>query len=169
MANIYLDSDIYGTTDLVFSGVSQATGVEKYLIEHKTRKREIVIPRQVYCWLSTQHTKLSLKDIGKTIGGRSHSTVLYGRNGIQTILDTWADHHERLNPKDRKLALLVFHLNHLFKEAKRNHEISKSRGTDVTDFSNKGKNGYIEAGHQGPTTPRRFVEFNQSVIEEGGD
>lgn len=42
-----------------------------------SRKKEIMIPRQVGCWLARSLTDMTLAEIGDRFGGRSHATVLY--------------------------------------------------------------------------------------------
>ncbi len=36
-----------------------------------------MVPRQVGCWLARNLTDVTLADIGKHFGGRSHATVYY--------------------------------------------------------------------------------------------
>ncbi len=54
----------------------------------KTRKRQIVIARQLSMYLAKKMTDKSLKAIGETFGGRDHSTVIYSCNAVQDLLDT---------------------------------------------------------------------------------
>lgn len=60
--------------------------VEK--LADKTRKRQIVIARQLSMYLAKKMTDKSLKAIGETFGGRDHSTVIYSCNAVQDLLDT---------------------------------------------------------------------------------
>lgn len=46
------------------------------MVKSKTRKREYVITRQLYCYLAREYTNNTLADIGMTIN-RDHATVLY--------------------------------------------------------------------------------------------
>ena len=57
----------------------------------KSRKRELVHPRQVAMYLAKEKTDLSLKSIGYHFGGRDHSTVIHA---VQTISDLVAKHAE---------------------------------------------------------------------------
>ena len=54
----------------------------------KTRKRQIVIARQLSMYLAKKLTDKSLKVIGQTFGGRDHSTVIYSCKTVQDLLDT---------------------------------------------------------------------------------
>jgi chromosomal replication initiator protein len=60
--------------------------VEK--IQGKTRKREVVMARQLSMYLAKQHTKSSLKAIGDNFGGRDHSTVIYSCKTVEDLIDT---------------------------------------------------------------------------------
>lgn len=44
----------------------------------KQRDKRIVVPRQVAMWMMRKDTDSSLIDIGSTLGGRDHSTVMHG-------------------------------------------------------------------------------------------
>lgn len=60
--------------------------VEK--LHGKTRKRDIVIARQISMYLAKHFTNNTLKDIGANFGGRDHTTVLYSVNAVQDLMDT---------------------------------------------------------------------------------
>ena len=54
----------------------------------KTRKRSIVIARQLSMYLAKNLTNKSLKAIGENFGGRDHSTVIYSCKAVQDLVDT---------------------------------------------------------------------------------
>jgi len=60
--------------------------VEK--LHGKTRKRDIVIARQLSMYLAKNFTNSSLKVIGDKFGGRDHSTVIYSVKAVQDMMDT---------------------------------------------------------------------------------
>ena len=47
-------------------------------LKGKQRDKHIVLPRQVAMYLMRQETEASLLEIGQSLGGRDHSTVLHG-------------------------------------------------------------------------------------------
>lgn len=49
----------------------------------KSRKAEIVLPRQIAMYLCKEYTELSLKSIGQHFGNRDHSTVLHSCTVIE--------------------------------------------------------------------------------------
>lgn len=53
-------------------------------LKSKSRKKELVFPRQVAMYFAKELTDLSLKSIGYHFGGRDHSTVIHA---VQTISD----------------------------------------------------------------------------------
>ncbi|MCP3932812.1 MAG: chromosomal replication initiator protein DnaA [Bacteroidetes bacterium] len=57
-------------------------------LQGKTRKRSIVIARQLSMFLAKKLTDKSLKTIGENFGGRDHSTVIYSIKTVQDLLDT---------------------------------------------------------------------------------
>ncbi|NNE26205.1 MAG: chromosomal replication initiator protein DnaA, partial [Saprospiraceae bacterium] len=60
--------------------------VEK--LSSKTRKRNVVIARQLSMYLAKHYTKSSLKTIGDNFGGKDHSTVIYSINTVKDLIDT---------------------------------------------------------------------------------
>jgi chromosomal replication initiator protein len=54
----------------------------------KTRKRSIVIARQLSMYLAKTMTDKSLKNIGEVFGGRDHSTVIYSIKTVQDLMET---------------------------------------------------------------------------------
>ncbi len=54
----------------------------------KTRKKEIVIARQVAMFFAKEYTNHSLKVIGYHFGGRDHSTVIHAINSVNDMIDT---------------------------------------------------------------------------------
>ncbi len=57
-------------------------------LQGKTRKRAVVIARQLSMYLAKNYTKSSLKTIGDNFGGRDHSTVIYSVKAVQDLIDT---------------------------------------------------------------------------------
>lgn len=46
-------------------------------ISKKSRKREYVIARKIFCFIMKSYTNLTLKEIGRQVGGIDHSTVIH--------------------------------------------------------------------------------------------
>ncbi len=57
-------------------------------ITGKSRKRNIVIARQLGIYFSKKMTDLSLKEIGRKFGNRDHATVLHSIKTVNNLLDT---------------------------------------------------------------------------------
>jgi chromosomal replication initiator protein len=49
----------------------------------RSRSKEIVLPRQVAMYLLREETGASLAEIGQTLGGRDHTTVMHGIEKIE--------------------------------------------------------------------------------------
>ena len=72
----------------VGSAVGRHYGVEVSAIAGRGRTKEIVLPRQVAMYLLREETDASLLEIGQTLGGRDHTTVLHGIRQIERALTT---------------------------------------------------------------------------------
>lgn len=73
----------YITIESITKNVCDYLGVAENKIRDKTRKKEIVLARQLAMYLSKELTKSSLKTIGLHFGGRDHSTVIHACNSIE--------------------------------------------------------------------------------------
>ena len=64
----------------ILSYVSKKYNINKRKILGKTRSQETVAARQIVMFLTRSLTNLSLKNIGRELGGRDHSTVIHSCN-----------------------------------------------------------------------------------------
>jgi chromosomal replication initiator protein len=71
------------TIETITKVVCEHLGVAENKIRDKTRKKEIVLARQLAMFLSKELTLSSLKTIGLHFGGRDHSTVIHACNSIE--------------------------------------------------------------------------------------
>ena len=71
------------TIETITKVVCEQLGVVENKIRDKTRKKEIVLARQLAMYLSKELTLSSLKTIGLHFGGRDHSTVIHAYNAIE--------------------------------------------------------------------------------------
>ena len=74
---IATDRKVNVTIETITNIVCETLNVAENKIRDKTRKKEIVMARQIAMYLSKELTKSSLKTIGLHFGGRDHSTVIH--------------------------------------------------------------------------------------------
>lgn len=74
--------------DYIQKTVSEYFNVSSDDLKAKTRKKEIVIARQLAMYFSKDYTNHSLKSIGSHFGGRDHSTVIHALQSVNDMLDT---------------------------------------------------------------------------------
>jgi chromosomal replication initiator protein len=80
---IATDRKINITIDDISKAVCHYLNIAENKIREKTRKKEIVLARQLAMYFSKEFTKSSLKTIGLHFGGRDHSTVIHACNNIE--------------------------------------------------------------------------------------
>ncbi len=76
------------TVEFIQELVAEHFNVPVERLHQETRKRNIVIARQLSMFLAKKLTNKSLKSIGETFGGRDHSTVIYSCKAVQDMMDT---------------------------------------------------------------------------------
>ncbi len=74
-------------------------------LSSKTRKRQVVIARQLSMYLAKNYTEDSLKSIGANFGGKDHSTVIYSINTVRDLIDTDAIFKDVVSELEKKLDL----------------------------------------------------------------
>jgi chromosomal replication initiator protein len=62
----------------------------------KQRDRDIVWPRQVAMYLMREETSASLLQIGAALGGRDHTTIMYGWEKVSSELNKSAQVRQEL-------------------------------------------------------------------------
>ena len=82
---IATDRKINITIDDISKTVCHYLNIPENKIREKTRKKEIVLARQLAMYFSKELTKSSLKTIGLHFGGRDHSTVIHACNSIEQM------------------------------------------------------------------------------------
>ncbi len=70
----------------IINAVTGFYNVTKSELVGKCKKKELVLPRQVCCYLMCELLSLPLMSIGKELGDRNHTTILYSRDKIEGMI-----------------------------------------------------------------------------------
>lgn len=76
------------TVDYIQSVVAKYYNIDKADFKVQRRSGDIAFPRQIAMYLAKQLTGQPLVEIGKSFGGRDHTTVIYAINKIESIIKT---------------------------------------------------------------------------------
>ncbi|MCD8287087.1 MAG: chromosomal replication initiator protein DnaA [Clostridia bacterium] len=76
------------TPESVISAVCTYYKVNKTDLVGKCKKKEIVLPRQICCYLMCEILSLPLISIGKYLGNRDHTTIIYSRDKVEEMMKT---------------------------------------------------------------------------------
>lgn len=68
--------------------VANHFGIDRKTILAKSRKKEILIPRQIATWLVRLKLNIELVKIGEIFGGQDHTTVINSIRAINNDIDT---------------------------------------------------------------------------------
>lgn len=91
--------------DYIQKTVSEYFNVSTDELKAKTRKKEIVIARQLAMYFTKDYTNHSLKSIGSHFGGRDHSTVIHALQSVSDMLDTDARFRSSVKELKRKFSM----------------------------------------------------------------
>jgi chromosomal replication initiator protein len=75
------------TPEAVIEAVADFYSLSPEDLKGRSRSRKVVKPRQLAMHLAREETKASLPQIGKALGGRDHTTVLYGVRQISDKIE----------------------------------------------------------------------------------
>ena len=87
MKNIVHDIETEVGIDYIQKTVAEYYHLNQDDLKDKTRKKEIVIARQVAMYFAKEYTNHSLKSIGYHFGGRDHSTVIHAVQTVNDMMD----------------------------------------------------------------------------------
>ncbi len=73
--------------DMIVREVAHSFGISVDDMVGRDRSRQIALPRQIAMFLLREEANISLPQIGETLGGRDHTTVMYGCDKIADMLE----------------------------------------------------------------------------------
>jgi chromosomal replication initiator protein len=73
--------------DHVLNTVADAYNVAPDRMLGRDRSRQVALPRQIAMYLMREEGKISLPQIGEFLGGRDHTTIMYGCDKIADLLE----------------------------------------------------------------------------------
>jgi chromosomal replication initiator protein len=74
--------------DDIVRRVAETYGVTVDRIMGRDRSKQVALPRQIAMYLLRKEANYSLPQIGEVLGGRDHTTVMYGCEKIAELLET---------------------------------------------------------------------------------
>jgi chromosomal replication initiator protein len=76
------------TPETILAAVAGHFNLSREQLSSRDRSRHVALPRQVAMYLIREETRASLPQIGMALGGRDHTTVMYGCDKITDLLET---------------------------------------------------------------------------------
>ena len=75
------------TPDAIVEAVAHSFDVSVEQLKERNRSRSVVIPRQIAMFLLREEGRISLPQIGRVLGGRDHTTVMYGCDKMAGMIE----------------------------------------------------------------------------------
>ncbi len=101
--NVVINTGSVITLDHIKKCVADHYEVPIDKLKSQTRKRNIVLARQLSMYFAKNITNHSLKAIGDSFGGRDHSTVIYSVRAVNDMIDTDAEFKRTVKDIEKKL------------------------------------------------------------------
>jgi chromosomal replication initiator protein len=73
--------------DEIIRKVAETFGISIEQILGRDRSRYIALPRQIAMYILRQEANISLPQIGEALGGRDHTTIMYGCDKVADLLE----------------------------------------------------------------------------------
>ncbi len=93
------------TVDEIVETVCHHYNVSPTAMNSRSRKRELVVPRQVSMYLAQKLTNMPASRIGKLVGGRDHSTVIHSCSQVEARMKTDKSFNDELNSIENSFRL----------------------------------------------------------------
>ncbi|MFA5550932.1 MAG: chromosomal replication initiator protein DnaA, partial [Trueperaceae bacterium] len=87
LSDVFAPSDLQLTMNDIVHKTAEHFSVRPDDVKGKSRRQELVVPRQIAMFLIRELTPHSFPEIGSYFSGRDHSTVMYAVNKVQTQVD----------------------------------------------------------------------------------
>ena len=71
---------------LLKKAVCDACAISWLELKSQSRKRDVTMARQLFCYFAKDTLNYSLKAIGDIVGGRDHSTVIHSIKTVEDLL-----------------------------------------------------------------------------------
>jgi len=89
--------------DEIIEQVARHFGLDPRQVRGRSRKRDVARPRQVAMYLIREETDASLPQIGDLLDGRDHSTILYGCERVNELLEEDLDFQREVTALRQRL------------------------------------------------------------------
>ncbi len=93
------------TPDVIQRTVADYYDLDVDKLSSSTRRRQVVLARQISMFLVKEYTDQSLKAIGRMFGNRDHSTVLYSIKTVKDLMETNDEIKKALAELERKIRI----------------------------------------------------------------
>ena len=76
------------TIDMIIRKTAEYFNVTDYDIKGKSRNKNIILARHISIYLTSKLTSYSLSEIGKSMNGKDHTTIMHSVDRIKSLLET---------------------------------------------------------------------------------
>jgi chromosomal replication initiator protein len=92
------------TVEMVIEAVSEYYNLTIEDIRGNSRSKRVSAPRHMAMYLAREETKASLPQIGESLGGRDHTTIMYGYDKVAKLIE----HNERIRREAMQVREILY-------------------------------------------------------------
>lgn len=89
------------TVDKIYEVVCEHYDVTEQSVKSRTRRREVVHPRQLIIYLISKYLHMPTARIGRSVGGRDHSTVLHSISQVEQRMKISRDYRQEVEELEK--------------------------------------------------------------------
>lgn len=93
------------TVDEIKKKACEYFGIKMDVLDSRSRKQPISYIRQLVIYLANQHTEASQLQIGLSVGGRNHATVIHSINTVKNLIETDQKARDDINEIEKLLTI----------------------------------------------------------------
>jgi chromosomal replication initiator protein len=97
LRNVLQNDDRAVTIEIVQKAVADHYSLKLSELKSKNNSKSVALPRQIAMYLCKALTSASLPEIGRSFGGKHHSTVIHSIRKIENIRQTNGDFNTLIN------------------------------------------------------------------------
>jgi len=101
--NVELHFSVMDRKEFIIDTVCSWYNVTLEQLKKKSRKREVVVPRQICMYFLKIYTRMTLREIASMFGGRDHTTCIHSIRTIRNLIKNYETFRNEIEAIELKI------------------------------------------------------------------